>query len=385
MWRGWLLKEKEIKTIYFDAFKNDYQKDPFLAIAAEIYQLIKIHNTDAKEKFKKGTINVAKVFGRAALMTGVKILSAGALDNSYLEDLKITTEAAKDVSNVFDKVIGERLEKAAEDNMNIVNFKKNLFEFAKSIGDGKPVIFIIDELDRCKPSFSLKIIEIIKHFYSVKNIVFILVMNRSQMEAAVRCEYGTGIDAEKYLQKFVNLWANLPKNKEGRGRCDTKNYLMYCLERMGFPLNNLTDNQYNAINEYEILVDAYNMSLRDIEQSLTNYAIFHNLTEDLKTDYQYISIYLSIIKVLFPHSYRRISEDEITYQDLYEETKLNLLQDTIPEIPEKNWLRFLLLLALSEESEANEFRSKVKWDGRNVVTRDTLKSYCKWLNSFSTM
>jgi predicted KAP-like P-loop ATPase len=36
MWKGYLenYREKKLKTIYFDAFKNDYQKDPFLALAA---------------------------------------------------------------------------------------------------------------------------------------------------------------------------------------------------------------------------------------------------------------------------------------------------------------------------------------------------------------
>ncbi|VEP17666.1 conserved hypothetical protein [Hyella patelloides LEGE 07179] len=39
MWQG-MLKQERIESIYFDAFANDYQKEPFLAIAAEIYSLI---------------------------------------------------------------------------------------------------------------------------------------------------------------------------------------------------------------------------------------------------------------------------------------------------------------------------------------------------------
>lgn len=39
MWRGYL-KSHEVSCVYFDAFENDYQADPFLAISSEIYQLI---------------------------------------------------------------------------------------------------------------------------------------------------------------------------------------------------------------------------------------------------------------------------------------------------------------------------------------------------------
>ena len=41
MWKGYILHQREpkIRSIYFDAFANDYQKDPFLALAAEIYEL----------------------------------------------------------------------------------------------------------------------------------------------------------------------------------------------------------------------------------------------------------------------------------------------------------------------------------------------------------
>ena len=43
MWKGHIEyhREKKFKSIYFDAFANDYQKEPFLALASEIYELLK--------------------------------------------------------------------------------------------------------------------------------------------------------------------------------------------------------------------------------------------------------------------------------------------------------------------------------------------------------
>jgi len=49
MWRGHIstIRDSQIRNIYFDAFANDYQKEPFLALASEIYKLL---DTDDEKK-----------------------------------------------------------------------------------------------------------------------------------------------------------------------------------------------------------------------------------------------------------------------------------------------------------------------------------------------
>ncbi len=44
MWKGHVehVRENKLKTIYFDAFANDYQKDPFLALISEIYEILPV-------------------------------------------------------------------------------------------------------------------------------------------------------------------------------------------------------------------------------------------------------------------------------------------------------------------------------------------------------
>ena len=67
-----------------------------------------------------------------------------------------------------------------------------------------PLVFIIDELDRCKPSFALEILEKIKHFFSVPGVSFVLVCSMEQLVTAVRYSYGN-IDAHTYLEKFYHI------------------------------------------------------------------------------------------------------------------------------------------------------------------------------------
>ncbi len=110
------------------------------------------------------------------------------------------------------------LKSASKDKAVVNEFKKYLEKLPTKLG-GKSIVFIIDELDRCKPPFALEIVEVVKHLFAVPNMTFILVMNRAQLEASVEHEYGTG-DPSKYLQKFINLWVSLPKSDEAdRSRC----------------------------------------------------------------------------------------------------------------------------------------------------------------------
>ena len=50
-------REDKLLSIYFDAFENDYQKEPFLSLASEIYQLIEPEDKTKKELFREKTSN----------------------------------------------------------------------------------------------------------------------------------------------------------------------------------------------------------------------------------------------------------------------------------------------------------------------------------------
>ena len=87
MWRGHIAhhQEKQIHSIYFDAFANDYQKDPFLAIAAELYDFAKDEREETREEFKEKASNVAKSLARGAIKIGVRTVTGGLIDGSVLD------------------------------------------------------------------------------------------------------------------------------------------------------------------------------------------------------------------------------------------------------------------------------------------------------------
>ncbi|MEM7759266.1 MAG: P-loop NTPase fold protein, partial [Cyanobacteria bacterium P01_A01_bin.40] len=398
MWRG-MLAQEEIQSIYFDAFENDYQEDSFLAIAAEIYSIIDDGKETIKSQFKEKTVSALKTLGRVGLRIGIKTVTAGVLDETVFEDTNTIKDVSKEASDLVDSYVSQRLDNVKQDKQNLKDFRQTLDNLASSISNNnKPLVFIIDELDRCKPPFALAILENIKHLYSVKNIVFVLVMNRTQIEESVRCEYGSGVEASKYLQKFVHLWATLPKKKDkhtkkkDKHKCDAETYLSDCLERMEFTIE--TPEQNEGIKLYKQLTSHYNLSLREIERSLTNYSLVHNITNGKASkSYQLIIVYLSIIKVINSIVYSKLSNNNIYYEEILLKTDLQTLEDELwlaNYVLDKHPLKFLLHYCLTDRQE---FEDIIKEELENFSLRDfrdilpdknrhLITTICKWMNTF---
>lgn len=215
MWQAKLVSEG-FPCIYIDAFKIDYTDDAFFPIAFEIDDFIKkkLGKEDKRreELFEK-TVEVSK---RLLLWTGkvgLKALTLNAIGEAEIDSLsKVTDDIAEDVSEQFNKFAEEKFHAHQNTKGLFESYRDTLSEIAAIVGKTeKPLIIIIDELDRCRPKFAVQILEKIKHFFSVENVVFVLSVNQEQLEHSIKAEYGVGIDANTYLQKFVDIKATLPR------------------------------------------------------------------------------------------------------------------------------------------------------------------------------
>jgi hypothetical protein len=65
-----------------------------------------------------------------------------------------------------------------------------------------PLIVIIDELDRCRPTYAIKVLEEIKHFFEVADVVFIIGLHGEQLARSVNAIYGPNFDSNDYLRRF---------------------------------------------------------------------------------------------------------------------------------------------------------------------------------------
>lgn len=259
---------QDYRTIYIDAFENDYVEDPFLLIATEIAQLIKQHQT-INQDFIAASASVMKAIlplATSSILNLIAVITIGKIGLS--DDIKDVFDNLKENSiESIDEWIQEKFDNHESEKNSVTKFTDELKKFAAS--QEKPIVIFIDELDRCRPDFAIKLIERIKHFFNVENVVFILLLNRDQLHNAIKGVYGSKTDAANYLGKFINFFFSLPKLEHSdNGRSDTYKFILKEF-----------DNYHNLSIYGDIfyhVVTAFDLSLRDIQKALSLY-VFSNI------------------------------------------------------------------------------------------------------------
>ena len=121
----------------------------------------------------------------------------------------ITTKAFGISSkNFLETLSGEDIFKDLKQHKTL---RENVTEFLNElipVGSKRLVIFI-DELDRCKPSYAVKMLERIKHFFSNENIIFVFAINSFELQNTIKQYYGSSFNAYQYLDRFFDLRVEL--------------------------------------------------------------------------------------------------------------------------------------------------------------------------------
>ena len=226
----------------------------------------------------------------------VKKATLGLVEGSDIEELKdLKDDLANDASEGISKIIEQKLDRHEKETGIIEIFKRELEGFAEEIKikTKAPLIFIIDELDRCRPDYALEVIEKIKHFFSVKNLVFVLVMHKYQLECAVKSIYGNEIDAVTYLQKFINLECALPKNAD-QHNSDYKKYCDYLYLNHDLDTWKDRDELQRSMISFS---EGLGLSLRDLEKCYINLILFYSSVSKGTLRIPVLIAFLSILKI----------------------------------------------------------------------------------------
>lgn len=385
MWKGHIAyqRENKLKSIYFDAFENDYQRDPFLAIASEIYGLLKDESEENKVEFRTKAGAAAKSMTRGAIKIGVKALTGGILDGSSLESVE--NDISSLMSNEVDKLVSDKLKHTEKDKLALKSFKKYLEDFSERKGGGLPIVFIIDELDRCRPDFALEFLEKIKHLFSVKGMTFLLVMNRSQFEEAVKAKYGTGVNSALYLQKFINLWVTLPR-KSGQYSDNGVAYFRRTFNSMLSEGESCVNS--DATETLSQLIDYLKPSYREIERILSYFSIIHNSAGDARyySPFQIMFAFICYIKAADPELAQMIQNKKISSRDILDRVGINETLDD-PETDYyyvrelANWIIFDL--ANDDARKQMQGERKVALDRIGSAPKDVMKTVSTWLSEMN--
>lgn len=250
------------KCIYVDAFEFDYQKDPFAVVSSAILDGFK-SGTKAAKSFKSAAANVIKTslpaIGKSLLKAGVNAVG--------IDSDELVGELLESGSEVSDKAIEKMLATFSETKATTEAFKKKLTELAQTNGENAPLIIIIDELDRCRPTFALELLERIKHLFDVPSVVFILFVHTPALYSSIRKTYGQDIIPSEYLQKFISITLGLPIAQTSKyNKSEQTEFLGRFLKaQYPPPAEGLIQTEYDFRTTLIALAPYFSASFRDIE------------------------------------------------------------------------------------------------------------------------
>lgn len=207
--------QENYPVIYYDAWENDYTSEPLLSFIAEIEEQIKpyVKGGGGNKGLREFTTSAKKLVKPAVpiLLSIISKQLAGMSANKLSEAIGGALGESVDKSDVG--AIALKAAEAAMDEHNtkkksISHFKEGLKKIVAAIDEKQeihaPIFIFIDELDRCRPTFAIELLESIKHLFGVDGIYFVIATDSVQLAHSIRSIYGSEFDSKKYLKRFFD-------------------------------------------------------------------------------------------------------------------------------------------------------------------------------------
>ena len=209
-------------NVYYDAWENDNDSDPVLSL---VYSIIQCVDTDFDFKENTGIIKKAASILEFFSNKNWNALIESFKSNDPLDEIRKAKDIEKLISEFLDGLLIER---------------------------GNRLTIFIDELDRCRPDYAVKLLERIKHYFSNDRITFVFSVNIKELQHTIKTFYGNDFDACRYLDRFFDLRITLPP-------ADLSKYY----KSIDFDVN-----QYTVDSLCGDIIKNYNFSLREIAKYL---------------------------------------------------------------------------------------------------------------------
>ncbi|WP_310736487.1 P-loop NTPase fold protein [Pseudoalteromonas sp. SR41-4] len=353
--KRWSQELKNFPVVYIDAWQQDYSDDPFLTVIAGIIKqlstqanfAITIPNK-AASIFK--TVAPAIAQGLTKKITGIGLDELNTLLFSDDEGEETeNVESSKKNSSAFSpavKALAQNLIKeheAKSKSIEVINSKLAdwVSKFEQQEGKELPIFVFIDELDRCRPSYAVEMLETIKHIFDVEGIVFVVATDTEQLQHTIKSVYGEGFDAKVYLGRFFNSRYSLkrPVLKDFLSvHSDMTKFESAYLESKNIELLPRTGTPEIALANISVVLDAFQVSARtaiQITERIT--AIIANLPSGKKVDILVLAtlfciyekdhpLYEEIISGRFKRT-EQGSENKIININLADFLKRNILEE----------------------------------------------------------
>ncbi|MDX1838861.1 hypothetical protein DIZ81_13955 [Legionella taurinensis] len=297
-----LIKENNTENIciYFDAFKADHTNEPLLAFFASISSFLPGKSV---QKFKEITIPILRV-----ITLGIAKAAASHFTGKYADEMM------QNIANVAEDSTTSYLNSLFESYTQLEQNIKLLKDKLKEIAEQNPLYIFIDELDRCRPDFSIAMIEIVKHLFELDQIKFIFVANLDQINSALQHKYGlSNPNAKTYLDKFFKYQFKLSPDSKLESVHNSEKHFENKLKESNYEV--VKSMVSDRMDFFKRMIVGNNLSLRDVEKLILYIEIDHvlvkNETKYVDNDDLYIRFFCIFLISTNNTAYEEIERGEI--------------------------------------------------------------------------
>ena len=178
-------------VLRYDSWKYDYYEEPLVALISSISDQLQEHSSGIDT-------DIIKSVAKAAASMAWHCAAEAAGPFSFI--LKATEKTYKEFQNDEKNDLSYDTYSSLKKNLSIIQ------ELLKKIGEKKPVILMIDELDRCLPAYQVKVLERIHHVVNESNNVVVYALNPNQLSETIKQIYGGNDErVTAYLKKFLDF------------------------------------------------------------------------------------------------------------------------------------------------------------------------------------
>ena len=204
MWAQHLRNER-FPVVEFNAWETDFAQDPFIALASEIATGLQSLGTTSGRLGGQRLRSVATTVARAAPGATARIVASAVpvVGARLAQELEPKPPSLRRLA----------IENYDETKASLQLFRSSLAEVAEASAkdnDERPLVVLVDELDRCRPTYAVELLEAAKHLFNVDRIVFVLCLDRTQLASSVKALYGESFEADGYLWRFFDIDYRLP-------------------------------------------------------------------------------------------------------------------------------------------------------------------------------
>lgn len=373
MWEA-SLQNEGYKTIYFNAWETDFVADPMMALIDGL-----------RDGFESADLPQEKLQKLSALWD-VIINIVALLPTPNAQLIGGATKAVKKgvCSLLKDK---NQLQKHQSYRQLIKDFKDQLTELAKELSGDKQLIIFVDELDRCRPDYAVQMLERIKHFFEIDNIIFVLSIDKKVISESIKTVYGD-IDVAGYLRRFVDLEFDLPEP-------DISNFIDAQFEQKGIGV--IFTNYWDHIQKHyggedravtlrtalSVCLQATSKSLRDIEKYFNRLGVILN-SKELSHKYLDVTSYLLYLYMFHKDIYNHLLRLDLDVPNMWAKMQEQINSIT-PNTQSEHYRRYMgmAINTLAAYADIIDRREgyKHEYERENAKMEWFPKEYLDWLKS----